>query len=1100
MTEMLSYDFTTPHPLPAVLAADDGVEGVDPELLEIQVADYVTFLLALDVYMGWLYETTGSISATDDTLQQGLQLLRVAERQNLGAIKTFIQEHLASRASVALLEAACRPPPTPSGASVRALKIRTVLSKGGTATTKAVFGTSIKARREVQEAIEASMIDDPDQALNKFSALVLRNKRLEKWIDRASEVVVPGTATISPVQEATKGATDATTRLLTDRVQEEGNLGTDRSVASRNEQAQTLAAVETAATESAKKAMASADQEDKPITRSEAIGVATAAATAVASDPNNLQNVPACLRSLDPEQRAAALTDGKVLVTAGAGAGKSTTLVARVEYLVKVRGINPSKIFVTSFNTEAANELKHKIGKAVGKDAFDQMSVGTTHSLFKKIISDYGTPAQRIAVGAGGPGQPNGMIGNGVAVASAVNRAWQQCFAGTPNATPPKAKMAMRFKSLWAGNNVTPAMAQAQATEPEEAQCAVWYEWYEGFKGSIPGWRPPCSKTPKDWEVFNAKKRPGGIRLGDFDDMLGIARDILVARPDVRKKIQGVYDHIMVDECQDLNEVQDDIVQAISEHIVEGNGKSLWMVGDDKQSIYAFRGARPDIFTGRDGAPGWKTRMIKTNYRCQPEIVEAANKLIAHNIGQIPMEARPNPDKARGVASIVVQTPVDDADAALTVVEGIKSEIALGGASVSDYAVLTRTNREQHAYETACIIRGIPYARKGTSSFLGSPETKTFLSYVQLITGDDGKKMQEAFKEVINKPNRFFVAPDVGAAAVEAALAQYASLNDIDRKVLNPMAAFGQRSFRQDLARRLTGVDRGFKYDKTVEALDDMFNNLSVLRSASKAGELNTKQVFDEILNLRGKTGVTDPRTGDTKFIEQSFRESLQQASRDAMGDDEDVDDEEDSTKGLGNISFLYQLAQPDPTDPDDMATTPMTPLGFKAKMERMAGRMRDLRIDLDKWKKEQEALPPEERKAPPGVYLGTIHSTKGAQWKNVYVQMPKGKFPFQPPVRPGQEPQDPAVAEAEMETERRLAYVAVTRPKMNLTIVCPAQIGGKAAGVSPFVFEAGLIPGENVASKGVKTASLPEYEGPVPEAWVAPELSSTPSYDRSPS
>ena len=183
------------------------------DIQELQVADYIVFLFALDTYMGWLQETQGQIPSGDATLRQGITLLRNAERQNLEAIQTFIKSNLVSKASISVLEAAIRPPPTPAGASVRALKLRTVLSKGGTATTKAVFGTSTKARREVQEAIAASMIDDPDAALNKFAALVLRNKRLEKWIDLASEVVVTG-AVISPVQEATRGATDASAQCI----------------------------------------------------------------------------------------------------------------------------------------------------------------------------------------------------------------------------------------------------------------------------------------------------------------------------------------------------------------------------------------------------------------------------------------------------------------------------------------------------------------------------------------------------------------------------------------------------------------------------------------------------------------------------------------------------------------------------------------------------------------------------------------------------------------------------------------------------------------------------------------------------------------------
>jgi hypothetical protein len=126
-------------------------------------------------------------------------------------------------------------------------------------------------------------------------------------------------------------------------------------------------------------------------------------------------------------------------------------------------------------------------------------------------------------------------------------------------------------------------------------------------------------------------------------------------------------------------------------------------------------------------------------------------------------------------------------------------------------------------------------------------------------------------------------------------------------------------------------------------------------------------------------------------------------------------------------------------------------------------------------------------------------NSTKGAQWKNVYVSMPAGKFPFKLPQKPGDPPPDPEEVKAEMESERRLGYVALTRAAMNLTVICPNVVGGKAAGISEFVDEAGLKVGENVPKPGapskeesvpVKTAFV-GYEDTVPDEWVSPD------YDR---
>ena len=188
-------------------------------------------------------------------------------------------------------------------------------------------------------------------------------------------------------------------------------------------------------------------------------------------------------------------------------------------------------------------------------------------------------------------------------------------------------------------------------------------------------------------------------------------------------------------------------------------------------------------------------------------------------------------------------------------------------------------------------------------------------------------------------------------------------------------------------------------------------------------------------------------------------------------GEGDGDDDEELEDEQLGNIGFLYLLMKPDPTDPEDAVSSPETPAGYKAKMDRFERKAEDLRIDLDAWDKEQAKLPPEQRRKPPAVYLGTVHSVKGAEWPNVVVQMPANKFPRaakrrKPDAPPPTEKELQKESEA-LETDRRLAYVALTRAASNLTVVCPSVVGGMPGGISQFVTEAGLSPGENVPKPG---------------------------------
>lgn len=1068
---------------------DNDVFDNDKAFGELAIAEYVVFLMAYDTYCRYLQENQMD---ADEVSRHGRRLLDLAERQHGDRIRAEFMNDLPTDAHRKLADRAFRFPRTENGFGGRALWLRTALDRGGAPTQRKVFSTN-RALAAIREALQAASYQDADAALDKFAVIDMRNARFRDWIDLAAQTAGSGTFQ-NPIAVGSRQVSDETDAILVDRIRQQGAS----AVSSENDSGRMeagLSRVQADAQEAARKAMSVSGDQDVPPVRSEVVGIATAAAVAAISDPSRNANIPEPLRKLDDEQRAAALTDGKVLVAAGAGAGKSSTVVARVEYLVKERKVLPSRILVTSFNKKAANELQTKIGKAVGEESAKQMSIGTMHGLFRKFIMEFGTPGERAALS-------QGMVQGGGIVAGAVNRTWSQCFAGTENETPPKAKTAMRYKTLWAGNNISPKEAQEQARTKEEKACAIWYEFYEGFKGSITGWKPPArlGKLPKEWEAFMGRKRPNGMRLADFDDMLSVFRDILKRDQGARRKIQGMFDHLIIDEAQDLNTTQSDIAEMMSEHIGDGSdGKSLWITGDANQAIYGFRGAKMELFVGHHGQEGWKTRLIRTNYRCEPEIVEAANRLIAHNDTPLKFEANPDPRKTRGVGSIVVKRASDEAEAALSVVESIKSDVTTDSASVTDYAILCRTNNELHAYETACIIRGIPYARKGKSSFLGSPETSTFLSYVQMITGDDSTKMQNAFAEVINKPNRFFVSDDAGKAAVDAALTQYAVQTGLDRKTLNPVAALESSSFRRLLAQKLVGSPAGFKFDKAVSNLSNLSYTLTSLRAASAEGQIDTKGIFDEILNLEGTTGVTDPRTGESRFVTQTFRESLQQRLRDATGGEEEVeedeDDEEAAMKGLGNIGFLYKLAQVDPTEPDDVANPPTTPLGFKAKMDRMVGKMRDLRIDLDKWEKDQEALPPEQRKAPPGVYCGTVHATKGAQWQNVFVQMPKGKFPMEMRVRPGDPPPPPEEVQAQLDSERRLAYVGLTRAAKNLSVVCPSLVGGRPAGVSSFVSEAGLKVGENVQKPGIKTAS--DYEGLVPTEWADTPMETQETYAR---
>jgi superfamily I DNA/RNA helicase len=296
------------------------------------------------------------------------------------------------------------------------------------------------------------------------------------------------------------------------------------------------------------------------------------------------------------------------------------------------------------------------------------------------------------------------------------------------------------------------------------------------------------------------------------------------------------------------------------------------------------------------------------------------------------------------------------------------------------------------------------------------------------------------------------------------------------------MMALRDKTFQADLMLVLKGTKSGFKADKGYEQLDELIGALDGLSLITISEKATTKDMFDAVLDMPGTKFKVHPKTGRIEGeTPVTFRQELTASIKDFGDEDEDVQDEERPDEmNLGNISFLYELAKPNPEDPGDLEISPETPRGFWAKMGRLNERAKELRIDLNAWEKEQNKLPPEDRKPAPGVYLGTVHSVKGAQWPHVYVQMPNGRFPMEPPRKDGEQdepmtPDEIAEQAAELEGERRLAYVALTRPSKTLRIVAPGQYQGKPAGMSRFLDEAGLTLGENVprGAEAPKTAAF---------------------------
>jgi superfamily I DNA/RNA helicase len=1111
---------------------------------ELQTVDYIVFLFSLDCYIGWIQNARKmpvpnvDMAQAEHLLKRGLTLIFHLENKMLEPVNAYFRQHLSTdKSKMSLLDAAMRPKPDEDGVPKRALKLRLVMKTD--VVIKGIFGSSRQAVSRAKEAIDAAAIDDPDVALGKFSAITVGNTRLASWIDLASDLVVsPGTTIVSPVRMAVQAVSDATDDVLSSKIQQGAQSGTEGSAAATEKEVMTLGAIEVNATEMARKAMAKSGEEDRPVTKAEVIGIAAAAVTAVASNPEDPKNIPPALRSLDPEQRAAAMTGGKVRVSAGAGSGKSTTLLARVQYLLD-NGATPNRIVAMSFNAKAAEELGQKLASKVGSNRVSTstarnaagVSVGTMHGIFLRAIKNYGTPEQADMFSENR--EKKGGIVHANAVFQAVKNVWKECFnhidkdpPGDPDGEditladdelwkmPPKSSRMMAYINVFTGQGMSFKQAQQWAAAQgtiEADQAIKFYEVYEGLKGAFgPGWRPNlCPQTseggrkkPSDAaEKFIRDYRLGKPRVGDFNDMLLVFRDLIRDNPSARKSVQDSLDHIMVDECQDLNPIQTEVLMLMTEHIeTDDPKKSFWMVGDDKQSIYQFRGANPNDFINLDKM-GFKDRQITTNYRCAPEFVDAANRLIAKNPNQIPMEAKARPDRARGEASLLVAVTGDEGMAAGIFAEKLQAGLERGQ-PLSDFAVLAATHAELAAFQQVCAIMGRTFVQKRHSSVFGSQESATFKEYLNAVMGSPAQ-VRDSFSQFLTMAGVFLPKLDqtdkkknteLQSKAMKKALASYCSKKRIDLATFDPVRETNNNpSFLPDLLLILGVYPKAAKEDATL--LEPLFTQISLLRAeleptGDPSDALTTKGLFDAILGLPIIMRKPPPPGGDSSKWEKSmksFGEATKERLSARLSEEEEVDTDLDTNtagdkySALGTLSFLQMMMEPPTENQKEVLGdyNPTDPQQFYQRFNGLADRAEDLRIDPDEWDKKQKDMniPLANRTVPPGVYLGTVHSTKGAEWSDVTLLMPAGKFPRDDPSKkPPTKPKRNTVPEVslvpyeqELEASRRLGYVGLTRAKQNLTVLCPG-------GASRFIAEAGLVPGENV--KKPETAT-PGFEVP---------------------
>ena len=417
------------------------------------------------------------------------------------------------------------------------------------------------------------------------------------------------------------------------------------------------------------------------------------------------------LNHLNPSQRKAVeQTEGPLMVIAGAGSGKTRVLTYRIAHLLN-KGIDSFNILSLTFTNKAAREMKERIEKIIGPEA-KNLWMGTFHSVFAKILR---FEADKI-------GYPsNFTIYDSDDSKALLRRIIKEMSLDTDIY---KVTIVQSRISSFKNNLITVkaynnnAELKTQDDSAHRPQMGVVYEKYVA----------ECFKS-------------GAM---DFDDLLLKTNELIFRFPDVLLKYQSRFKYILVDEYQDTNHSQYLIVKALASKF-----ENLCVVGDDAQSIYAFRGANiRNILNFKKDYNDSKIIKLEQNYRSTQNIVKAANSIISKNTEQLKKKVWTANDVGDKIKVIRAMSDNDEANEVGSNIQETKNR---DQALNEHFAILYRTNAQSRSMEEALRKRGIPYRIYGGLSFYQRREVKDMLAYLRLATNE---KDEEALRRIINYPKR----------------------------------------------------------------------------------------------------------------------------------------------------------------------------------------------------------------------------------------------------------------------------------------------------------------------------------------------------------
>jgi DNA helicase-2/ATP-dependent DNA helicase PcrA len=608
---------------------------------------------------------------------------------------------------------------------------------------------------------------------------------------------------------------------------------------------------------------------------------------------------PLDLESLNPEQREAVVhPGGPMLIFAGAGSGKTRVITFRIARLLQ-SGVWASRILAVTFTNKAAREMRERLEGLVG-EAARNMWVGTFHSLCARILRIDG---KHIGL------DPNFVIYDDADQLGLIREVLKAKNIDDKSIQP---------RAIL--NEIS--NAKEKLTSPEK-----YIENATGFFERIVG---------DVYKSYNSLLQRANAL--DFDDILYFTNRLFDQRKDVLEKYQERFLHVLVDEYQDVNFAQYSIVHAIA-----GKHKNIVVVGDDDQSIYAWRGADVKLILqfGSD-YPDAKIIKLERNYRSTKTILAAANEVIKHNRSRARKELwTENPE---GVPVTLTQAGTEQ-DEGLRIAERINHDVRSGRRKYRDFAVLYRTNAQSRTMEEAFLTTRIPHVLVGGQRFYERKEIKDMLAYLRLAFNP---RDDVAFRRAVNTPPRG-IGPGAQGKIEDTAATQNVSL----------LEACHDQELQSNLPKKAAGALRAFA------------------GAIQEAQEIAERGPVTPIMRaLLTSSGYVDMLKGEHSQESLARLENLQE---------------------LLNVTAEYDSTSDEPSL-----------VGFLESVSLVA--------DVDALTGNGDA-----------VTLMTMHAAKGLEFPVVFIAgMEEGVFPHSRSLG----------SDTELEEERRLAYVGMTRAREELHLM----------------------------------------------------------------